>query len=149
MACEILVPHQDQTHTPAQKCRVLTTGPPGKSLSFSFKQSFITCFPGGTSGKDPPANAGNAGSIPGSGRSPGIGNGTPLQYSCLENSMGRGAWWATVHGATKSRTWLSNWAQSCTGMRWSPSWDLRILAWISSCTQNNQRSKPHELFWQL
>ena len=48
----ILVPHQDQTHTPAQKCRVLTTEPPGKSLSFSFKQSFITCFPGGTSGKE-------------------------------------------------------------------------------------------------
>ena len=45
----------------------------------------------------------DAGSIPGSGRSLGEGNGNPLQYSCLENSMGRGAWWDTVHGVTKSR----------------------------------------------
>ena len=53
-------------------------------------------------------NAGNPGSIPGSGRSPGEGNGNPLQYSCLENSMDRGAWWATVHGVAKSQTCLSN-----------------------------------------
>ena len=55
---------------------------------------------GGSVVKNPPANAGNArdsGSIPGSGRSPGAGNGTLLQYSCLENSMGRGAWWTTLH----------------------------------------------------
>ena len=51
------------------------------------------------------ANAGDirdVGSIPGSGRSPGEGNGNPLQYSCLENSTDRGAWWATVHGVAKS-----------------------------------------------
>ena len=48
------------------------------------------------------------GLIPGSGRSPGKGNGTPLQYSCLENPMDGGAWWATVHGVTKSRTQLSD-----------------------------------------
>ena len=57
--------------------------------------------------KNPSANAGDVrdmGSIPGSGRSPGGGNGNPLQYSCLENPMNRGAWWATVHGITKSRT---------------------------------------------
>ena len=48
--------------------------------------------------KNPPANAGDAGSIPESGRSPGGGNGNPLQYSCLENSMDRGAQWATVNG---------------------------------------------------
>ena len=53
------------------------------------------------------ANAGEVGSIPGSRRSPGEGNGNPLQYSCLENSMDRGAWWAIVHGVTKSRTRLS------------------------------------------
>ena len=55
--------------------------------------------------KKPPANAGDArhaGSIPGSGRPPGVGNGSPLQYSCLENSMDRGAWRATVHGVTES-----------------------------------------------
>ena len=45
--------------------------------------------------------------IPGSGRSPGEGHGNPLQYSCLENPIDRGAWWATVHGATKSQTQLS------------------------------------------
>ena len=48
------------------------------------------------------------GSIPGSGRFPGEGNGNPLQYSCLENPMERGAWWATVHRVAKSRTRLSN-----------------------------------------
>ena len=52
--------------------------------------------------KNPPANAGVVGSIPGLGRSPREGNGNPLQYSCLENSMGRGAWWAIVYGAAKS-----------------------------------------------
>ena len=57
--------------------------------------------------KNPPADAGDArdiGSIPGSGRSPGGGNGNPLQYSCLENPMDRGAWRAAVHGVTKSDT---------------------------------------------
>ena len=57
--------------------------------------------------KNPPANPGdtrNSGLIPGSGRSPGEGNGNPLQYSCLENSMDRGAWQTTVHGLTKSQT---------------------------------------------
>ena len=53
-------------------------------------------------------NAGDPGLIPGSGRSPGEGNGNPLQYSCLENSMDGGAWWATVHGVAKNQTWLSD-----------------------------------------
>ena len=56
--------------------------------------------------KNPPANAGDTGSIPGLGRPPGGGNGNPLQYSCLENPMDRGAWWATVHGVSKSWTRL-------------------------------------------
>ena len=51
--------------------------------------------------------AGDSGSIPGSGRSPGGGNGNPPQYSCLENPMDRGGWWATVHGVTKSQTQLN------------------------------------------
>ena len=51
-------------------------------------------------------DARDAGSIPGLGRSPGVVNGNPLQYSCLENSMGRGAWWSIVHGVTKSWTRL-------------------------------------------
>ena len=52
--------------------------------------------------KNPPANAGDAGLIPGWGRSPGGGNGSPLHYSCQENSMDRGTWGATVHGVAKS-----------------------------------------------
>ena len=63
-------------------------------------------FPGGSGVKNPPANAGDMGLIPGSGRSPGKGNGNPVQYSCLENSMGRGAWWDVVHAMAKSWTWL-------------------------------------------
>ena len=58
-------------------------------------------FPGGSAEKNLPTNAGVTGSIPGLGRSPGGGNGNPLQYSCLENLMDREAWWATVLGVTK------------------------------------------------
>ena len=65
-------------------------------------------FPDGSAVKNPSADTGEAGSILGLGRSPGGGNGNPLQYSCLENSMDRGAWWATVHGVTKGQTWLSD-----------------------------------------
>ena len=61
-------------------------------------------FPGGSDGKASVCNAGDLGSIPGSGRSPGEGNGNPLQYSCLENPMDRGAWLATVHGVAESDT---------------------------------------------
>ena len=63
-------------------------------------------FPGGTDGKESALNAKHTGLIPGSGRSPGEGHGNPFQYSCLENSMHRGAWRATVHGLTKSQTQL-------------------------------------------
>jgi len=55
-------------------------------------------------GKESACKAGDMGSIPGLGRSPGEENGNPLQYSCLENSMDRGAWWVTVHGVAKSWT---------------------------------------------
>ena len=61
-------------------------------------------FPGGSEGIESASSAGEMGSIPGSGRSPGEGNGNPLQYSCLENSMDRGAWQATVHGVVKGWT---------------------------------------------
>ena len=65
--------------------------------------------PGGSDGKESACNAGDPedmGLIPGSGRSPGEGNGDPIQYSCLKNPMDRGAWWATVHGVEKSWTRL-------------------------------------------
>ena len=58
-------------------------------------------FPGGSDGKESACNEGDPGSIPGSGRSPGEGNGNTLQYPCLENPMDRGAWRAMVHGVTK------------------------------------------------
>ena len=64
--------------------------------------------PGGSDGKESACSAGHLGLTSGSGRSPGEGNGYPLQYSCLENPMGREAWWATVHGVAKSQTCLNN-----------------------------------------
>ena len=71
---------------------------------------YIQGFPGGSVVKNLPANAGAPGAtglIPGLRRSPGVGNGNPLQYSCLENPMDRGAWQAVVYGVTKSQTSLS------------------------------------------
>ena len=65
-------------------------------------------FPGGSDGKESACNTGDLGSIPGSVRSPGGGHGNQLQYSYLENPMDRGVWQATVHGAAKSQTRLSN-----------------------------------------
>ena len=63
-------------------------------------------FHSGSEGKESACNAGNLGSIPGLQRSPGGGNGDPLMYSCLENSMGRRSWWAAAHGVIRSWTWL-------------------------------------------
>ena len=68
----------------------------------------ILVFLGGSDGKASTYNAGDLGSIPGLGRSPGEGNGKPLQYSCLENPTDRGAWYAIVHGVAKSWTRLSD-----------------------------------------
>ena len=69
------------------------------------KGKFVTKgFPGGSNGKESSCNAGDLGLIPGLGRCPKEGNGYPLQYSCLENAMDRGAWQATVCGVTKSGT---------------------------------------------
>ena len=64
-------------------------------------------FPGNSASEESSCNAGDLGSIPGSGSSPGEGIGYPLQCSGLENPMDRGAWWATVHGAAKTTEWLS------------------------------------------
>ena len=69
-------------------------------------------IPGGSDGKMSACSAGEPGSIPGLGRSPGGRNDNPLQYSCLENPMDRGAWWAKVHGVAKSRTRLSDFSSS-------------------------------------
>ena len=75
-----------------------------------YRLQIILGFPGGVMVKNLSDNAGgtDVGSIPGSGRSLGEGNGSPLQYSCLGNSMDIGAWWARAHGITKSRAQLSD-----------------------------------------
>ena len=78
------------------------------TTSLKDKWSSQTSVPGDSDDKKSTCNAGDLGSIPGSGRSPGEGNGNPLLYSCLENPMIRGAGRATVHGVAKSRTQLSD-----------------------------------------
>ena len=83
--------------------------------------SFLWCklgFPDGSDGKEAAGNTGDVGLIPGSGRYPGEGNGYPLQYSCLENSMNRGIWQATVHGVTKSQTQVVFSSESVLCIRW-------------------------------
>ena len=89
-------------------CKVTLMHMSGPTLKFSSALSCILGFPGGSAGKESACNGGDLGLIPGLGRCHGEGNGYPLQYSGLESSMDRGAWWATVHGVTKSRIWLSN-----------------------------------------
>ena len=69
-----------------------------------YNEQMYKGLPCSSSGKESACDAGDQGSIPGSGRSSGEGNGNPLQYSCLENSMDREAWWATVCGVAKSWT---------------------------------------------
>ena len=91
--------------------------------SFQEKKLPMLC-PGGSEVRASACNAGDPGSIPGSGRSPGEGNGNPLQYSCLENPMEGGAWWATVHGVTKSWTRLS---QTSTSSMLCPKASLKHL----------------------
>jgi len=74
---------------------------PIEKVIYTVNLKIIIGFSGGSVAKNLPANAEDTGSIPGSGRSPGEGNGYPLWYSCLGNLMDRGAWWATVHGVAK------------------------------------------------
>ena len=78
------------------------------------KPAFFYGFPDGSEDKAFAWNAGDPGLIPGLGRSPGEGNGNPLQYSCLENPMDRGAWQATVHGVAKSQTQVSDFTHTHT-----------------------------------
>ena len=97
-----------------------------------------TGFLGSSDGKVSACNVGDPGSIPGLGRSPGEGNGNPLQYSCLENPKDRGALLATVHGVAKSQTWLSDFTFTMRHIgSWFPSqwsnqqplyWKCRVLA---------------------
>ena len=82
---------------------------------FQWAQTFASSHTqkGGSDGKASACKVGDPDSIPGSGRSPGEGNGNPFQYSCLENSMDGGAWWAILHGVAKSQTWLNGFTCCC------------------------------------
>ena len=73
-------------------------------------------FPGSSAGKESTCNAGDLGSIPGSGKCPGGGHGNPLQYSYLRIRMDRGAWWATVHGVAKSWTQIKRLSTHVPGL---------------------------------
>ena len=72
-----------------------------RSLVRELRSHMLLGFPGGSDGEESACNVGDLGSIPGLGRSPGGGYSNPHQYSCLENPMDRGAWWATVHGSQR------------------------------------------------
>ena len=73
-------------------------------ISLKTSTILLLSFPGGSDGNEFSSNARDLSLIPESGRYPGEGNGNPPQYSCLENPMGKGAWWAIVHGVAKSQT---------------------------------------------
>ena len=88
------------------------------AISLLFLWPFI--FSGGSDGKESPCNAGESSSIPGSGRSPGEGNGNPCQYSCLENPMCGRAWWATVHRVAKSQRVTFTEMSSLAIWAWNP-----------------------------
>ena len=99
------------THTTEYYLAVKTTKPhnvDGSQKEARYVGSTLWDFPGGSDGKASAYNAGEQGSIPGLGRSPGEGNGNALQYSCLENPMDGEAWQATVYGVAKSQTRLSD-----------------------------------------
>ena len=112
------------------------------ALCFLIFELFLDTL--GSDGKASAYNAGDLGSIPGSGRSPGEGNGNPLQYSCLENPMDGGAWWATVLGVAKIRTWLSNFTftfslSRYTNLREGSGTLLGSLAWKIPWTEEPGR----------
>ena len=106
---------------------------------------------GGLDGKESAGNAGDLGLIPGLGRFPGEGNDNTLQYSCLENSRDKGAWWATVHGAAKSQTRLSNqqfhflagwgWWEEQKGKGWSDQEEGGLLGFLIEPTQHQLKAE--------
>ena len=93
--------------------------------------------------KNLPANAADVGSVSGAGRSPGEGNGNPFQYPCLENFMDRGAHWATVHGVTKSWTWLSKWTGATSLYRWNSRHSEKCFTGFSTTARKDTASPPY------
>ena len=101
----------DNTHSSVLAWRIPGTGEPGGLPSMGSHRvghDWSDLAVAGSDSKESACNTGDRSSITGLGRSSGEGNGNPLQHSCMENSMGRGAWWATVHGVAKSGTQLSD-----------------------------------------
>ena len=103
-------PRGEELKLPAnsQQGAQCTCHQPSKWQSLKWMLQAQSGLPGGSDSKESTCNVGNPGSIPALGRYPGGGNGYPLQYSCLENSMDRAAWWAIVCGVAESWTQLSN-----------------------------------------
>ena len=130
--------------------------------SFNFSHCHLVHILSGSDSKESACNAGDPGLIPGSWRSPGEGNGSPLQYSCLENPMDWGAWWATVHGMAESQMWpvterLTHfslgfhnfcayfWSLNCfLDFWWHSLCDLNspTRGWTQSLCSENSESKP-------
>ena len=131
----------------------------GNSACFLVMARLTMGFPSGSDGKESACNAGNLGSIPGSGRSPGKGNGNRLQYSCLENFIDREAWRATVHGVLQTRIlewgaisfsrgsfWPRDWTQvSCIAGRFFTIWAIREVPTHHIGRLSKAHSKYHAL----
>ena len=144
-------------------CEVVDISPGNLDSSLWFIQARIShdvfCikgFPGGSVGKESTYNAGSAGdadSIPGPRRSPGWGHGTPFQYFCVGNPIGRGAWWTIVHRITKSHTWVKQLGMhACMlvksrSQHWSPTWQKWSQRNGMSLTESASPldSKDHEV----
>ena len=100
----------------------------------------IQAFPGGSEGKESAHNVGDQSSIPGLGRSPEEENGNPLQYSCLENPMDRGASWASVHRVAKSQTWLRDFTFTFFH-EYTKSMKNQTLRWKRICLDKSLQSR--------
>ena len=99
-------------------------------------------FPGGSDGKESARNAGDPSSIPGLGKFSGEGNGNPFQYSCLENSMDRGAWWAIVYRVAKSWTWLSDFIFTFIQLKYvNWNFDRNLKAHLPSLSHHARNSR--------
>ena len=134
--CRGSSPPRDETHVSCTAGRFLTPRATWEAQGMDIVQTGKVHFSsgppaGGSEVKVSACNEGDLDSIPESGRSPGEGNGNPLQYSCLENPMDGGAWWATVHGFAKGRTRLSD----VISFHLSSEWRCLTDTLISCCSR--------------
>ena len=111
--------------------------------SFKSKYEIIMGFPGGSVVKNYPTHAGDVGSIPGSGRVPGEGNGSPLQYSCLRNPTDKRAWQATVHSVARARPSLARYHEASSSRRGCPACGARSAS-ATHCADTSARKSCFE-----